>query len=83
MFKDVDGNSKMMIYTYISDYYPANKNDNPSDNKLYLMKFQDSYFYLIDFMDMFVRELEIRHNRKFPNNCALLYRIRDVRKMPF
>lgn len=82
-FLDKDNNKKVMIYNYIRDYFLENKGDNSKTNKLYLMEFADTKFFLIDYLDFFpFNQIEIDYDKKSSNNCTLLFRIKDVKKIP-
>ena len=79
-FTDKDNDRKVMVYTYIKDYFLDKKN-NKSGNKLYLMEFSGVYFMLGDYSNLF-GVIDIFHDRKYYNNCTMEYRIAGITKIP-
>lgn len=65
---------------YLRTYFPDNKK-NPDISKIYLMSYQNKNFMVIDYLDLFLHELNICLDEIIPTNCTLLYRVKDATRV--
>ena len=81
-FKDKDDKLTAMVYSYVRDYFIDEKPQTPK-TRMYLMKFQDIDFMLIDYITLppFYL-LEIRFDKSNTPNTQLLLRIKDIELAP-